>query len=197
MRVCAVNDCDKPARKREWCYNHYRNWRLYGDPLNFIGPDRSRTVDQRFEDLFCPEPNTGCWLWVGAVNSTGYGHFKLNGKPQLAHRVSWQIYNGEIPGGGGYHGTCVLHMCDTPVCVNPDHLFLGTAKDNNLDKVSKGRHGAPYGEEHPNARLTENQVLEIFNSDALQKDDAAKYGLNRGTVSKIKLRKIWKHLHDH
>lgn len=82
----------------------------------------------------------GCWLWTGAVSRNGYGQFTVGGKTKLAHRVAWLISNGSIPRGEGHHGTCVLHKCDTPLCVRPDHLFLGTAKDNSIDMVQKGRH---------------------------------------------------------
>ena len=82
-------------------------------------------------------PFFDCWIWHKAYNRTmyrcskeKYGSYK--GKP--AHRVSWTLFKGEIP-----NKLWVLHKCDNPFCVNPDHLFLGTAKDNNQDKAQKGR----------------------------------------------------------
>lgn len=80
----------------------------------------------------------GCWLWVGVKNKQGYGHFEWSRKGRdffwMAHRAAWRIHRGPIPG-----GLQVLHRCDVPSCVNPDHLFLGTQQDNMDDMVRKGR----------------------------------------------------------
>ena len=83
--------------------------------------------------------SSGCWLWYGARNGNGYGVCGAGGLKWLAHRVAWELSCGPIPEGGDYHGTCVLHRCDVPLCVNPDHLFLGTQADNMRDKAEKGR----------------------------------------------------------
>jgi hypothetical protein len=80
-----------------------------------------------------------CWPWTATVRSDGYGMIDVGGKMVGAHRVSWEIANGPIPVGGDYHGTCVLHRCDNPLCVNPSHLFLGTNDDNTKDRDAKGR----------------------------------------------------------
>ena len=77
----------------------------------------------------------GCWTWTASKNPHGYGQIRLSGKLTLAHRVSWTIHNGVIP-----EGLFVLHICDNPPCVRPDHLFLGTQKDNIRDAVAKKRH---------------------------------------------------------
>jgi hypothetical protein len=91
---------------------------------------------ERIERLSMPEPNTGCWLFIGSLGSNGYG--KLKGVRArttiMAHRYSWEAHNGPIP-----RGLFVLHRCDQPSCVNPDHLFLGTHVDNMTDMVKKGR----------------------------------------------------------
>lgn len=80
-----------------------------------------------------------CWEWQGGKRGRGYGSFKFNGKDMIASRVAWLIFRGEIPPGNGHHGTCVLHKCDNPPCVNPDHLFLGSNRDNAIDAAKKGR----------------------------------------------------------
>jgi hypothetical protein len=91
----------------------------------------------RFNEKWVPEPNTGCWLWVGSTNNKGYGQLFMNGRLQLAHRVSYQLHAGPIP-----DGVIVCHKCDNPPCVNADHLFLGTQTTNMADMSSKGRHGS-------------------------------------------------------
>ena len=94
-------------------------------------------IEQRFMSKILPEPNSGCWLWMAAVNFHGYGRFnmgKKRGGIMKSHRVAWEIYRGRIP-----EGLHVLHKCDIPACVNPDHLFLGTHTDNMQDMTLKGK----------------------------------------------------------
>ncbi len=109
----------------------------------------------------------GCWEWQGAPSANGYGMIKAEGKYIGAHRYSWELYKGAIP-----DGLFVCHACDNRRCVRPDHLFLGTNQDNQLDALAKGRiktgvesHGHlqphPCGEENPNAKLTDAKVREI------------------------------------
>lgn len=95
------------------------------------------TLQERFNQKYEIDPKTGCWLWTKTVTNGGYGIIGvggLRGSMRPAHRVSWCLFHGDIP--DGLH---VLHRCDVPSCVNPDHLFLGTHQDNMNDKMSKGR----------------------------------------------------------
>lgn len=94
-----------------------------------------KTVKERFEEKYIPEPNTGCWLWTATTMRGGYGHFFINKKLTGAHRASWMIYNGEL----SLIGKNVCHRCDTPACVNPEHLFLGSQSDNVRDMHNKRR----------------------------------------------------------
>jgi hypothetical protein len=98
-------------------------------PLKF-DPDRRRFCVK----IALPQDEDACWQWKGAANDSGYGYFGFEGKMQLAHRVSYQIFNGGIA--PGLH---VCHSCDNRLCVRPDHLWLGTAKNNMNDRDAKGR----------------------------------------------------------
>lgn len=130
-----------------------------------------------------------CWLWTAATaggRSSEYGVFRLrNPRRQVyAHRFSYELAHGSIP-----EGAHVLHSCDTPRCVNPEHLRLGTAADNAHDKVMRGR--AP----KPNARLSRADVVVIrqrLEAGDLHRVIAADYGVCRATVSQINRRANWK-----
>lgn len=140
-----------------------------------------------------------CWLWTGATcgGKWPYGKFGPGGRgksPQQAHRVSWKFANGEIP-----EGLWVLHKCDNPRCVNPDHLFLGLPLDNSQDMVRKGRSAPmrapkPYndGEKNPFAKLTTEAVLDIRSSTETQFVMAKKYGVCPATISFVRTRRRWK-----
>jgi hypothetical protein len=91
-------------------------------------------VRDKIREFSCPEPNTGCWLWERATTRGGYGNVWVNGRIYRAHRASYEAFVGAIA-----PGLSVCHKCDTPACVNPDHLFLGSNEDNARDKVRKGR----------------------------------------------------------
>lgn len=108
---------------------------------------KSLPAKERFMKFVSPEPNSGCWLWTGGtVQPGGYGVFAPRTSPQTtAHRVSWMLFVGPIP-----DGLQVCHHCDVRLCVNPDHLFLGTSQDNHSDMVRKKRgtrskYGLPRG----------------------------------------------------
>jgi len=127
-----------------------------------------------------------CWEWKAGTFKSGYGAFFIDGNNEGAHRVSWKIHNGKIP-----EGLSVLHKCDNPLCVNPDHLFLGTQEDNMTDKVSKGRQSSVIllGELNGQAVLVESQVIEIrelYSTGLVSQQDIADYfGVSRSHISNI------------
>jgi hypothetical protein len=131
----------------------------------------------------------GCWLWTGATTPFGHGVIRVEGKNQYAHRYSWELHNGFIP-----DGLNICHKCDIPPCVNPDHLFLGTQKNNIDDMYVKNR--ASIGILHGQAILTEEQVLEIRRMQGIitQRELAAAYGVTRAAISGIHTRRLWKHI---
>lgn len=158
-------------------------------------------VAEVFHDGYIPEPNSGCWLWFKGwteqTPSHRYGWLCAKGKVVRAHRYSWELHNGPIP-----KGLLVCHKCDTPACVNPKHLFLGTHKDNMQDCSKKGRVRAPIGEASPFAKLTEEQVREIRatpggwrrDGGVSNKKMAKKYGVGITIIHNIRAGEKWKHL---
>jgi len=144
---------------------------------------------ESFDLKYTKEPN-GCWEWLAVKNQDGYGRVKRFGKLESAHRVSYELYKGPL---GGKH---VCHSCDNPGCVNPEHLWLGTHKDNQKDKANKNRAIANRmpGETHPSHKLTTTEVLEIFYSKEITKYLSGKYKISTSLVSAIKLGKRWKHI---
>lgn len=134
----------------------------------------------------------GCHLWTANKVTGGYGRVGVERRHQLAHRVAWELTNGPIP-----PGMVVCHRCDTPGCVNPRHLFLGTDDDNTADRVAKGRGARNGGMKNGQARLDEGTVLAIRSDsargipyDAL----VARYGIGKSQISRIVRRTSWVHL---
>ncbi len=149
-------------------------------------------TDKDFRDRFWARVQKGdCWEWIGSTNHDGYGNFNARQGGLIfyrAHRFSWHINKGPMP-----PGIDVCHKCDHPPCVNPDHLFLGTMKDNVADREAKGR-GATVGASNANAKLTENQVWEILESNATTLALGKKYEVHPTVISNIRLGKKWSSL---
>lgn len=134
----------------------------------------------------------GCWPWQGASMTSGYGSFGVErGQMVGAHRYSWQIANGPIP-----NGMWVLHTCDNRPCVNPAHLWLGSALDNNRDAIAKGRRARQdqRGEANGRAKLALDQVLHIRASDTPAPVLALQYGVTKELVYAIRRRRLWRHV---
>jgi hypothetical protein len=143
----------------------------------------------RFFSRTLTDTQTGCVEWQGASSPTGYGKVKFDGKARDTHRVSWMLTHGDIP-----PATDVCHKCDNRICVNPRHLFLGSRADNMRDAQNKGRLNlAAARAAHPKA-LSDTDVREIDRLVAIglysQEYIAARFGVHRQTVSKIKHRQL-------
>ncbi len=149
----------------------------------------TRPLKERFEEKYIPITESGCWIWVGSLGTYGYGQISINNKPIGAHRVSYELYKGPIP-----KGMSVLHKCDILTCINPDHLFLGTQKDNVQDCINKGRDRKARGEENGHSKLTEYQVKEIRSSTKTGVVLSNRYGVSTSVISNIRRRKTWKWL---
>lgn len=136
-----------------------------------------------------------CWLWTAAPDPDGYGRFKIDGRKDRAHRVSYALHFGGVP-----EGKCVCHDCpggDNRLCVNPAHLFLGTRLDNNLDMTAKGR--VRHGEPHPCATLTEDLVRYIraryAKGGISQRRLARELKVGHKAVEMVLSGRTWKHVH--
>jgi hypothetical protein len=185
---CGADGCDLPAVCFGYCDKHYRRLRKNGSVSD---ADCSRHVSdgddvERFHDKYMPEPNSGCWLWLAGTrpNSRGalYGrHFTDDGRSVGAHRFSYWLHIGSIP--DGMH---VCHKCDNTLCVNPDHLFLGTPDDNAKDMVRKGRSYRGLGEKKGSAKLTDAEAAIVKRSAGSQGAIAERFGVSQATVGRIK-----------
>lgn len=158
-------------------------------------------ITERFmSKVSVPTDPDGCWVWSDKPKPSGYGVLNIRnaGKPQLfsAHRLSYVIHIGPIPDHhvGAGETLRVCHRCDTRLCVNPKHLFLGTDADNLRDMERKGRSNHPKGEASGMAKLTDTAVLAIRADRRSTREIAKHYGVDHGHVGNIKRLEVWKHL---
>jgi hypothetical protein len=152
---------------------------------------KSLPVEPRFwsQIVKSPEPD-GCWVWIGSLDTTGYGQMSVNGIMTLVHRISYEIHRGPIP-----EGKKVLHKCDNPPCGRPDHLFLGDDIDNIRDRNAKGRQAK--GEAIHTAKVTASDVIEIRRlrgAGISLQTLADQFGLTTQHTHNICGGKSWKHI---
>ena len=138
------------------------------------------------------EKTDGCWIWNAGIfrSGLGYGAFKYESRRVVAHRFAWLLSYGPVP-----PGMLVCHRCDNPLCVRPDHLFLGTHTDNMRDRNAKCRQAR--GEKGGNVTLTEQNVRDIRSwhaADIGPTEIARRLGVSRNTVKHVTLRHHWRHL---
>ena len=137
-----------------------------------------------FSNAYLKE-DTGCWINM-FEQSHKQGRIFVDGKHIACARMSYIIMKGDIP-----EGLHILHTCDNPRCINPDHLFLGTNQDNVNDKMSKGRHKTAYGSKHGSAKLSPmlvKQIITLLSQEVPQRKIAKIYGVSQRTITKINLR---------
>jgi len=148
-------------------------------PMDTLEALRTRTIH---------DPNTDCWIWTGTKAGAGYGQLQIDNRTLSAHRLAYEYATGEHPDG------FVMHRCDTPLCINPKHLMVGTTTDNMRDAAKKGR--MRRGEAHRNAQYTEAQVLEVDRllSEKTVREVSALTGVAVGHVYQIRAGRTWKWL---
>jgi hypothetical protein len=148
------------------------------------------TSQERFWKKVTKALENECWLWTGCKQgSNGYGYFRISKDAgnQVAHRFSYELHKGQIP-----MGMIVCHTCDNPICVNPNHLFVGTHQDNAIDRESKKR--SDYSKI---TKLTEKQAQEIKSSNLSQSSLSKLYKVSRRTIASIQCGETWKHVRTH
>lgn len=191
--LCSVDGCGRAVRTRGWCDAHYQRLRRTGSVREYE-PVRAMDPSVRFWQLVAineggVKQHLGpCIEWLGPRNRQGYGVGKANKKRFRAHRQAWEDAFGPIPA-----GMFVCHRCDNPPCINVDHLFLGTAGDNNRDAREKGR--GPLGEANGQAKLSATQVRDIrkkySDGGVTQAELARQHGVYFTHINAIILRKRW------
>ncbi len=184
--ICSAKDCGNKVHSHGLCGKHGRRMREHGS-LDL--PVRVRDNVALFWSKVKKTEN--CWLWTSTLNGSGYGIIYIRrGKPYGAHRFSFELHKGVIP-----EGMFVCHTCDTPACVNPEHLWVGTPAENSADMVRKNR--KERGSAHYMAKLTEADVVKIRRFVAegkTQTEVAQEFGVTSSLISAICRRKCWRHV---
>ena len=194
---CSVTGCENKYKAIGLCGSHWKIYKRYGSATptcwcgelsqtfsgNYAGNAlcETHTFLQRFWDNVAVTDEDSCWEWQGSKTTANYGVVYYQGKLQYTHRLSLELDGRPVP---PRHHAC--HTCDNPSCVNPKHLFVGTPMDNAQDKVAKNRH--TYGEIHPNAKLTNEDVIKLRKLAAegvWQSDLARMFGVDESHVSNI------------
>ena len=184
-RKCEV--CEDRHYCKGYCRKHYTRFKKHGSPHNAgIGP-KGAPIAEYLEYFKSVDPVTGCWNWMGTITPFGYGHMVRYGKHYQVHRLSHALRYGAVE-----RYLYVCHKCDNRRCFNPEHLFLGTAADNQRDMALKGR--SARGERNAGAKLTEADVLKIRADKRGHLEIGKDFGITRNHVSEIKRRLRWAHV---
>jgi hypothetical protein len=183
---CKFEGCERKSVSKGYCDKHYRRLLKRGN----VNDHGSRVVDEgnaieRFHKKY-EIKDSGCWIWTGGTRPNGKGvlypkHWNENKKAIGAHRFSYIIHHGIIE-----DGIYVCHKCDTPLCVNPEHLFLGSHQDNMKDMTEKNRSYKGRGEKKHCSKLTNKQANEIRENPLSQSKLAKIYGVSQTTIGRIK-----------
>lgn len=182
MTECPYPECKRKVAAKGWCASHYRHIYVLKQEPRPIKP-RLSPIERLWARV---EKTKECWLWLGACSSKGYGVIGggRTGSTIYTHRLVWESINGPIPA-----QLEVCHLCDVPRCVRPDHLFLGTHRQNMTDMARKLRSGV--------AVLTEGQVREVMRLRSMglpRRDILQATGINLSTLKDLLRGKNWSHI---
>ena len=170
------------------CHQPFNPWRPRARFCTMTCRDLAYWPETRVFSRIAITPNdSDCWLWQGKRNSQGYGCLTIGGNQLHATRLLWTLTIGPIP-----DGFYVCHRCDNPPCCNLSHLFLGTQADNVSDAQRKGR--LSRGTDRWNAKLTERQVRQIRAATGTATAIAARFGVSRRLIRRIKRGELWRHV---
>lgn len=191
-KLCTAEGCSSLSISRGLCGAHYMRGKRAG---LFLDVRRSEApIEERFFRQI--EKTDSCWLWKGRLVGKGYGSIGLGGagaKQVLSHRLSYEIHKGQIP-----DGMVVMHSCDNPRCVNPDHLEAGTQSQNIKDAFARNRkfphNKNAKGEKCGASKLTNEIVLSIRASSLSMKKLSILHSVSQSTIERIKYRKTWRHI---
>lgn len=204
MTECSVEDGTQHSRtlyplRRGMCQRHYLQYKKSVEwrsryPLRGKSPTKKDILSHVGWNVVqrdTPFADGPCWEWRGNRECGGYGRFSMNGKKVKTHRAAYETWVGPI-----HEGMVVRHMCDNPPCINPEHLELGTQKDNMRDRDERGRHTPVRGEKHGCAKLTWDNVNEIRSlwstGNYTRKQLAEDFGVALTTIDKVVRNKTWK-----
>lgn len=181
-RKCKIEGCKKKHESKGYCRTHGYNNAKYGNPIRI-----AETLKERLSRSTIIISPSDCHLWTGALIKKGYGVMLFRGGHRYAHRSSYEVYKGEIP-----KGMFVCHSCDVRNCINPSHLWLGTAKDNSQDMIKKGRRKIGYR----NLKLTSLEVMEIrkLAGQFSHKEIGLMFNVSASNIGSIINRKTWIHI---
>lgn len=193
--ICSAEGCERPRSTHGLCSMHYKRRRRTGTVGGGKRSEMERFLSKVNTDRpTMPHMDTPCHVWKAKTDRHGYGVFVVvvdkKRVYRSAHRCAWILHRHDITS-----EVFVLHRCDNPPCVNPNHLFLGTAADNAADKVAKGRH--PRGEQSASSVLTDKAVTEIrqrYARGETQLSLAQEHGVTASAISSAIRRQTWSHV---
>jgi hypothetical protein len=186
-RLCSIPDCSKPMKAKDFCCDHYRRFRLYGDPL--AGRAGHGEPQRFYREVVLPYDGGDCLIWPFSTHRNGYAQMRVDGHLVTVSRMLCEATNGPPPT-SKHHAA---HSCGNgrSGCVTKRHLLWKTKAENEADKLVHGTHNR--GERHPMSKLTEAQAREILSLKGaeLQRVIADRYGISNQAVSNIQIGKTW------